>query len=96
MTRRGKAAVTGRLRSAVAIRLFLKAANGHVAFVHPNDVPALMVLGDIEVPMGLEPWLAISHRGESKRPRAVRIQRVGPLQFFTADLATATGRLLAR
>lgn len=80
----------------MATSLFLKAADGHIAVIHSDKVPVLMVLSHIEVPMGFKPRLAISDCSERERACAVRIQRVGAFQFLAADLAPATGRLFAR
>jgi hypothetical protein len=61
----------------IVTRLFLKAADGHIALIHSNEVPALMVLSHIEVPMGFVPWLAIFACSERERTCGERVQGSG-------------------
>ena len=69
------------LLSAIATCLFLKAADGHIAFIHSDNVPALMILSYIEIPMGFKPRLSITDCSERERSSAIRIQRTAPLVF---------------
>ena len=70
--------------------LLLKAADGHIAFIHSDNVPALMILSYIEIPMGFKPRLSITDCSERERSSAIRIQRVSSFQFLAADFAPAT------